>query len=144
MVYYAYTNNSDNRTVSKNLTYLGYGDCAIKGESSILSPTFSITTISNSTVSRLNYIYIPDWNRYYYVDDITAELGNSFSISCYVDVLKTYASNIRSLNGFVRRQEYEYNDYIPDVKIPARDTRNFTFLKVGDLSEGAYYLTVNH
>lgn len=144
MRYYGYNNQSDNRAVTKNLTYLGYGDCAIKGECSILSPTFTITGMSDSTMSKFNYVYIPDWGRYYYVDNITAVLGKSFEISCYVDVLKTYASQIRSLNGFVRRQEFEYNDYIPDVKIPARDTRNFTFLKVGDMPSGGYYLTVNH
>lgn len=144
MKYYGYTNNSDNRTVDKKLTLLGYGNCAIKGESSILSPSFTISDISDSTASKLNYIYIPDWNRYYYINDIVAILGNGYEISCYVDVLKTYSSQIKSLNGFVRRQEFEYNDYIPDTKIPARDTRNFTFLKVGDLDGGAYYLTVNH
>lgn len=144
MKYYGYTNNSDNRKVGKSLTALGSGDCAIKGECSILSPTFTVSGMSDSTAAKCNYIYIPDWNRYYYVDDISAEIGRGFEISCHVDVLQTYASQIRSLNGFVRRQEFEYNDYIPDIKIPARDTRNFSFLKVGDMPDGAYYLTVNH
>lgn len=144
MKYYGYTNNSDNRKVGKNLTLLGSGDCALKGECSILSPIFSITGMSDGTVAKFNYVYIPDWNRYYYVDDINAEIGRGFEISCHVDVLQTYASQIRNLNGFVRRQEFEYNDYIPDIKIPARDTRNFSFLKVGDMPSGAFYITVNH
>lgn len=144
MQYIGYCNNSDNRVVNKNLTLLGSGDCAVKGECSILSPTFTITGMSDSTAARCNYIYIPNWNRYYYVDDINAEVGRGFEISCHVDVLKTYASQIKSLNGFIRRQEYEYNDYIPDIKIPARDTRQFTYLKVGDMQSGGYYITVNH
>ncbi len=144
MKYYGYTNNSDNRKVGKSLTLLGYGECVLKGECSILSPNFTITSMSDVTAAKCNYIYIPDWNRYYFVDDIRAEVGRGFEISCHVDVLQTYASQIRGLNGFIRRQEFEYNDYIPDIRIPARDTRNYSFLKVGDMPSGAYYLTVNH
>lgn len=145
MTVVAFTNNADNRVVNKsyNLVELGGASCEVKGECSITSPSFTLSGISDSVIARLNYIYIPEWDRYYYVTNIQTELGKHYTIDCFVDALMSFQSEIKSLKGFVRRQEFKYNDYIPDTKIPARDTRHYIHKVVGTLPQGAYYMSVN-
>ena len=145
MTVLAYTNLADNRQANKryHLIELGGAYCEVKGESSIISPTFTLSGISDSVVARMNYIYIPDWQRFYYVTDIKTELGKHYTIECYVDAIMSFYPQIKSLSCFVRRQKNKYNNYIPDTKIPARDTRKYTYLEVGNMPQGAYYMSVN-
>lgn len=144
MQYKAYTNKSASNVVSKTLIALGSGECEIKGDSSIMRPRFTVTGLSDGVASRLNYIYIPDWKRYYYVEDIIATRGRGFEIVCKSDPLMTFASEIRGITTVIRRQEFKYNDYIPDPMIMSRATRRQFYKKIGDLGEGAFYITVNH
>ena len=58
-------------------------DCAIKTPSSILRPYIDIAT--ESDLSAVNYAYIPDYERYYFVNDIVYNRG-LWELSMVVDV----------------------------------------------------------
>ncbi len=80
----------------------------------------SITSLSivieYNKVPDFNYVYIPTFNRYYYVDDVISVRTNLWEIILSVDVLMSFKDAIKSCNGFVERNEYTSNPLIIDNK----------------------------
>lgn len=61
-----------------------------------------------------NYVYIPKFNRYYFVTALTNIRDGLWSMSLHVDVLMTYKSTIKQQIGFIARNEDDYNPLIED------------------------------
>lgn len=74
----------------------------LRGQSSVMSPSLQIQDIS---VIGYNYCYIPDFGRYYYINEINALRTNLFELSLGIDVLMTYASEIRGNYAIVDKVE---------------------------------------
>lgn len=74
----------------------------LRGQSSVMSPSLLIQDIA---VIGYNYCYIPDFGRYYYINDINALRANLFELSLGIDVLMTYASEIRGNYAIVDKVE---------------------------------------
>lgn len=106
-----YTNLSDTNVVDKRLTQVASLSGTLKDRTSILNPSI---LIEGTLPPDCNYFYISDFNRYYYIDDIISVSNNTYQITGHVDVLKTYASEIRASTGIVARQENNWNLYVDD------------------------------
>lgn len=74
----------------------------LRGQSSVMSPSLQIQDIA---VIGYNYCYIPDFGRYYYINEINALRTNLFELSLGIDVLMTYASEIRGNYAIVDKVE---------------------------------------
>lgn len=72
-----------------------------KADCSILTPTLELAY--DSLITGCNYMYIEDWGRYYYIDELTLSAQRLF-VRAHVDVLKTYAAAIKSCTAILRRQ----------------------------------------
>lgn len=108
-----YNNTSDRQTVSKSLTQLyTFNDAVARDAFNVRKG--SITIASSSDLSKVNYAYISDLARYYYVDDIVALRNGVWVLNLTCDPLMTFESGIRALTGTVDRQENVYNGYIQD------------------------------
>lgn len=72
-----------------------------------------------------NYVYIPEFSRYYYIEDITAERSNAFRIRLRVDVLMSYKSQILALPVFCMRSAIlaKQSPYIVDEHAPINAER---------------------
>lgn len=86
--------------------------CLLKDDCSILRPVIEVVTSDN--ISGYNYMYIGDFNRSYFIDDIVSLHNNKWRISGHIDVLETYASAILANNAVVKRQQAVYNLYLDD------------------------------
>ena len=64
-------------------------------------------------------------------------------MECEADVLMSYNSEIKALNGTVERQEFLYNDFIVDTNVQTRCDRYINQHKIGELSGNGIYITVN-
>ena len=104
-------NLSDTNVVDKNLTTLSSVTGSLKEATSIINP---VIKIAGPIPSDCNYFYIAEFNRYYYINDLKSIHDNLYEISGHVDVLKTYASQIRGCTGIVARNAYKYNLYLDD------------------------------
>ena len=62
-----------------------------------------------------NYVYIQEFDRYYFVDDFTVLNHELYEISLTVDVIMSFKNAILSLSAFVDRNEFVYNENIPDI-----------------------------
>lgn len=110
-----YYNKSDERKLNKDLdtiaTYEGY----LKNECSIQNPTVFIEGAFNiGNNINANYMFLPDYRRYYYITDITQVRANLVKISGRVDVLMSFKDEIQNSIGIVRRQEHNYSLFLDD------------------------------
>ena len=74
----------------------------LRAQSSVMSPTF---TVQDTAVVGYNYCYIPDFGRWYYINGIDALRSNLYELSLGIDVLMTYAAQIRNNYAIVDKVE---------------------------------------
>ena len=94
-------------------------DVSLKRETSMTEPTF-IMTIDNEVY---NYVWVPDWGRYYFINDIVYGNSNLCELRCTLDILATYKDDISNYVGFVERTSHPdwYNTDINDNAISVED-----------------------
>lgn len=87
--------------------------CTIKNADSILTPVVEISGMSNGSIPLYNYAYIPAFKRYYFIDDISYGMG-TWLLSMHVDVLASFALDIKASTQYVIRSASEYDETIAD------------------------------
>lgn len=106
-------NSSERNRVTKTVTTLATVTGVLKDTTSIINPTLIISGDIGDYVT-CNYCTIADFNRSYYVNDIRSLRNNIFEITCHVDVLSSFAVQIKACTGIVQRQEENWNLYLND------------------------------
>lgn len=109
-----YSISDDDLKVSKTLgtATATFSNVNLLNEDDINNPYFDITL--NSSYLGVNYAYVSDWHRYYFVD-ITILSGNIMRFNLRVDRLMSFiAPNKSSLTGYVERSTNHYNLNILD------------------------------
>ena len=138
-----YQNKSDDRVVSKSLDSIStLSSCEIKEDCSILNPVFLVSG-SVSSFADVNYCYVPDFLRYYYITDIKTAGNGMTEISCRVDVLMSFSAAFLERDAIVSRNENEFNLMLEDSEFrlysdPIIVTKNFP----RGFSNPCYVLTV--
>lgn len=122
-----YSNASEEHVLNKDITKINENISVIlKDDTNVLSPTL----ITSQNIShKFNYIYISEFDRYYYVKNITYS-QQRFYIECAVDVLMSFNTEIKDLNVIANRSSSYYNVYQKDDTIPFENrnvisTQNF-------------------
>lgn len=109
-----YRNDSERIRVSKQLTELATLTGNFRGEADILRPTVFVQgTFSNTC----NYFRIEDFGRFYYVTNPIIPRNGIVELHGEVDVLNSWALEIRQNPAIVERQKSDYNLYLPDALI---------------------------
>ena len=86
-----------------NKTYSGgiQTSCYVKEPCDLYNPSF-ILNYNGSYLSK-NYIYVPAWGRYYFIDDITLDVGGKCVITATEDVLMSFKSQILGIDATIVR-----------------------------------------
>ena len=92
-------------------------ECVLKEPTSVTDPVIEIRERILNYYYKYNYAYIPDFNRYYFIDNIRSE-GMLWVYSLRVDVLASYVSNIEKHGFYILRSSTEYNGKIQDTYYP--------------------------
>lgn len=93
----------------------------LKGKTTLEEPTLTINAAFQSSWSSYNYCYIPDFNRYYYIN--SKSWGNAkFEISCNTDLMATFKSDISNYNGLITRSSKRSNGNLIDNTVIAENT----------------------
>ena len=110
-----YVNSSDNNVVDKKLTAV-YSNVTyeFKTETSQMNPVLIIDR--SYWNEKINYVYIDELKRYYYVKDVVFSTGKLIMLVCAVDVLMSFKAEIRQLTAILKRQESIANAYITDTE----------------------------
>lgn len=106
-----YNNSSPINAMDKSLTQIASLTGNLREESNVINPTilFQATSISN-----VNYAYIPELSRYYFVQEIESVRTNLWRAHLHVDVLYTYRSQIRQNRALVYRQQNRFDLMLDD------------------------------
>ena len=107
----------DPRKITKTYTTLKTTQATPYGEFTVQKPVLKLSA-SEWLYGNCNYVYIPDFLRYYYVVDVTVNSGKYLLISCVCDVLMTYASDILASSAVCVRNENAGINNIKDDKLP--------------------------
>ena len=122
-----YNISDDPRKVVKNLGSGTALTCELVYPSDLLNPTIRISATSWS--ASLNYMHIAEFNRYYYIIEVTYENGGAVTIQGKVDPLMTYSSAILGLSVNVIRQESGGLTNIVDNQITVTPKQDVSFVK---------------
>ena len=120
-----FKNSSESNRVDKT-NYIELIDIisgVIREQSSILN---MVITIEYGKVPNFNYVYIPIFNRYYYVDDVVSVNNKLWSISLSVDVLMSHKDKLLECRGFIDRNEKTFDGAIVDSLRPIQQGQNIS------------------
>lgn len=127
MVLYNYS--GDRRKINKYLASVATVNIiAITDDTNILRPTIIIDT----RAFNFNYVYIADFGRYYYVDNIKLMGGERIAIELSVDVLMSHKSAILSSQCIADRSSSNGDPYLTDNKIATRDEAKIYVRNMGN------------
>lgn len=118
MILNLYSCGDDPKAVTKTLTAIA-SNIPIKptGSVNILKPTIIINY--NPAYLAANYAYLSDFNRYYFVGSPSVEPGKQITFYLSVDVLYSWAEDIRrSPATVIRSESVGKPTYIPDQRLP--------------------------
>lgn len=114
---FLYQNTAENNRVDKTafLTLFEELNGTLREPCSIISPSI---TVQLTKLPNFNYVYIPIFNRYYYVTNLVFVTNELVNISMRCDVLMSFKQYIYQQEAYVGRQEFDFNVDIIDNKLP--------------------------
>lgn len=106
-----YINKSEKNKIGKNLSNDFSLSGALRDATNIINP---VILIELNEIGNYNYCYIPDFNRYYFITDITVIRTGLFAISLMVDVLESFKTSIKNLSVILlNTQNVGSSNYLP-------------------------------
>lgn len=103
-----YDTKSSNNVINKVLENEHEFDIKFKDKTDIVNP---VVILHSPTLILSNYAYIPDFNRYYFVDKIELFPNSVYHITLRCDVLESFKDEILASSGFINQQTKNVNKY---------------------------------
>ena len=128
-----YWNKTDKRYLNKSITQQGNDVTGVHfiDETELINPVIKLSSFDESKV---NYMYIPDLDRYYFLNNVKYSQG-FYLVSWHVDVLMSFKNSILSQEVILKRasEENHYNLYQSDDKFQLYEYTNvrYKFFKEG-------------
>lgn len=110
-----YRNLSATNVVTKEIEWKNDFEGTLRKGTSLIDPVI-IFQASNPGfhANQTNYLYIEEFERYYFITNIISLNETLWEIHCHVDVLMSFADLIRQQTAVVARQEGKYNMMLDD------------------------------
>lgn len=108
-----YKNKSEPNRLEKLLTNSMQYSGVLRENSSTINPMIRIALPADE-LAAYDFLYIPAWNRYYFITDYDSIRTGITDIMCRVDVLMSFADDIKALNVIVDKQTVNGSMYIND------------------------------
>lgn len=80
----------------------------------VVNPVFLVQ--ATTQYDKANAVYCEELDRYYFITGKNWVRNGLLEISCHVDVLTTYQSDIWNNSGIISRNANLFNGYLPDNK----------------------------
>ena len=107
-------------TIVSNVRFIENGALDILNPILLLNLTTDIEDITN-----YNYVKIPKFDRFYYIDRISTE-GGLIRFECRVDVLMSHKTDILKSKQYIMRQQNKNNSpYLDDNLLPIRSDHTY-------------------
>lgn len=110
-----YKNESPSNFVNKKLTLNHTMQGTLREGTSLIDPILIVeANAPGFQANGYNYVYVPDFDRYYYITNIVSTYYKMWEIHCHVDVLMSFKDDILEQTAIVSRQETTYNLMLDD------------------------------
>lgn len=106
-----YENTSPKNKVVKNLKRQKVTECKLLEECSIENPELTIVA---DNLSHYNYLYIPDFRRYYFITDQKVVQNKIWKITAHTDVLMSSKEDLLKNQCVVEKVENGGSNYVDD------------------------------
>lgn len=125
-----YKMSSDRKKINKTLgnVIADINTIKIKTPCSVMNPSIQVSAsaIGTEWVS-INYVKIPEYGRYYFVENITSENYDILTIELKCDVLMSYRDQIMQSQFQILRAQHNYDKYFIDTQIPLKASRKLDY-----------------
>lgn len=105
-------NTEELNKISKSPTTVRTLTGTLREETDLVNPEINIEF--SGTLTDCNYMHIPTFNRYYFINKIESVRNGVWRIYAHCDVLKTYAQGILGTEAVIARNENNYNIMLND------------------------------
>lgn len=112
--------------------------CSVKDGITLEDPV--IYMAYDTSLLGLNYAYIPDFGRYYFVTGREID-GKTIYITLHVDVLMSFKNDILTSKGTATRSNF-YNRNIPDTMALNIPQDRIQYRKLSDALTGQTYIVI--
>lgn len=112
--------------------------CSVKDGITLEDPV--IYMAYDTSLLGLNYAYIPDFGRYYFVTGREID-GKTIYITLHVDVLMSFKNDILTSKGTATRSNF-YNRNIPDTMALNIPQERIQYRKLSDALTGQTYIVI--
>ena len=109
MILELYRTIDDNNVVNKTLTDVVSYEIKLKDNVDIISPIIILS--SETLLVNFNYAYIPDFERYYFINSISINSKNVYVLSLECDVLESFKDDILNSYAYISKAENGNNYY---------------------------------
>lgn len=125
-----YTNNSDSNELNKNINLVTELNCNVNRDNlDILSPILFLSYFDIKELN-INYCYIEELNRYYFINSYTIEKNNLIKLQLETDVLMTFKNDILLSSGIVKETKNNQNNFSSQFEL--LDTKQQKILYFSD------------
>lgn len=118
MVIILYNYQGNDNVINKDKTEIVRYSIRMKGNTSLTNPIVPIHSDYDLINFNVNYCYISEFNRYYFVDDIVPYPNKIYRLTLRVDVLESYKDDI--LNSSSQIRVAGEMDYSSNVSLDSR------------------------
>ena len=136
-----YNTNDEQNVIGKHKTLIDTASCTIKGNISYENPVL-LLAYDGDVADSINYMEIPELNRFYFITDILNLTGGRYEIHAKVDVLESFESAIRGLSVIADKMISGANLFIDDGSYVCENKEFNTVLNFPDgfNDDGEYIL----
>lgn len=107
-------NSSAENVIGKSMSLVASLTGAFRDEVDIVKP---VVRIERASAVGFNYVYISDFGRYYYVEEVKAFRNNILELSLTCDPLESFKTQILNHDAIIDKQENQWNLYLNDDSI---------------------------
>lgn len=139
MILDLYMTKSELNRLSKYLTSKLTITGLLTSNCDVINPVIKVDY--NTNYYNMNYVYIPDFKRYYYITDIEV-VNDTMLLKLHVDVLMSFRNDIKTSTAFITRSNLG-SKYIKDNLATKLEDTKVIYRNLGTgLTAGVSYIMI--
>ena len=99
-----YITEDSDTVMNKDLTLIATFDIQMRDTQNVSAPILILGEIEGVDLKAVNYAYIDEFKRYYFIRTITVGQNNIYTLAMECDVIETYKEDILNSSALISRR----------------------------------------
>ena len=99
-----YITEDSDTVMNKDLTLIATFDIQMRDTQNVSAPILILGEIAGVDLKTVNYAYIDEFKRYYFIRTITVGQNNIYTLAMECDVIETYREDILNSSALISRR----------------------------------------